>query len=118
MGEMSQLSVVEAQKVVVGSLLWWPDCSLLWWWGRSAVELLLLILRVTAPILLLLRSVQLTSRWGIHHTVLRRSTARTTTDRGSNHHPLPLLLLGLNNSLHRPLLINCGTHQVIVGQVG
>jgi hypothetical protein len=34
------------------------------------------------------------------------------------HHPLPLLLLGLNNGLHCPLLINGGTHQFIVGPVG
>jgi hypothetical protein len=73
-GEMSQLPAVEARKVTVGSLLWWPDCILLWRWGRSAVELLLLLLLlrllllklprlelwVIAPILLLLWSTQLT----------------------------------------------------------
>jgi hypothetical protein len=89
MGKVSQLSTVEARKIVVGSLLWCPDCSLLRWWGRSMVELLrlllwlllllmelpFLILRGIAPILLLLRSVQLTPRWGIHHAVLGRSTA-------------------------------------------
>jgi hypothetical protein len=67
---MSQLPAVEAQKVTVGSLLWWPDCNLLWQWGRSTIELLLLLPRlhllllelprlelwVTAPILLLLWS--------------------------------------------------------------
>jgi hypothetical protein len=67
---MSQLPAVEAQKVTVGSLLWWPDCNLLWRWGRSTIELLLLLPRlhllllelprlelwVTAPILLLLWS--------------------------------------------------------------
>jgi hypothetical protein len=67
---MSQLSIVEARKIVVGSLLLWPDYSLLWWWGRSTVELLLLLLLrllqlklpqlelwVIATVLLLLRSV-------------------------------------------------------------
>jgi hypothetical protein len=43
-GEMSQLPAVEARKVMVGSLLWWPDYNLLWQWGRSTVELLLLLL--------------------------------------------------------------------------
>jgi hypothetical protein len=79
------------------------------------LELSLLVLRAIAPILLLLRSVQLTPRWAMHHVVLRRSTTRTTTDRGSRHHPLPLLLLSLSNGLHRPLLINGSTRQVIVG---
>jgi hypothetical protein len=70
MGEMSQLPAVEARKVTVGSLLWWPDCNLLWRWGRSMIELLLLRLLllelpwlelwVIAPILLLLWSMQLT----------------------------------------------------------
>jgi hypothetical protein len=41
-----------------------------------------------------------------------------TTARGSRHHPLPLLLLSLNNGFHRPLLINGSTHQVIVGYIG
>jgi hypothetical protein len=66
---MSQLFVVEAQKAAVGSLLWWPDCSLLWQWGRSMVELLLLLLKLPqlelwaiALVLLLLRSAQLTPR--------------------------------------------------------
>jgi hypothetical protein len=73
---MSQLSVVEARKAVVGSLLWRPDRNLLQWWGRSTVELLLLPLllwlwslklpwlelRAIAPILLLLWSMQLTPR--------------------------------------------------------
>jgi hypothetical protein len=58
------------------------------------VELLLLLLLwllllklprlelwVIAPIPLLLWSTQLTSRWGIHHTVHGRSTARATTAR-------------------------------------
>jgi hypothetical protein len=65
---MSQLPTVEAQKAMVGSLLWWTDRNLLQWWGRSTVKLLLLPLllwlyslklpwlelRVIAPILLLL----------------------------------------------------------------
>jgi hypothetical protein len=71
---MFQLSVVEARKAVAGCLLWRPDSNLLQWWGRSMVELLLLPhlllplslilpwleLRMTAPILLLLWSTQLT----------------------------------------------------------
>jgi hypothetical protein len=78
--------------------------------------LLLLVLQATVPILLLLRSAQLTSRWGIHHAVLRRSTARTTTGRRSRHHLFPLLLVSLSNILDQPLLIDGGTCQVIVGQ--
>jgi hypothetical protein len=67
-------------------------------WSRSTVELqllllLLLLLRLMhlelpllellaiAPILLLLWSMQLTPRWGIHHAILGRSIARTTTAR-------------------------------------
>jgi hypothetical protein len=106
---MTQLSVVDAWKAAVGSLLCWPDCSLLWRWGRSMVELLLLLrllllkllqleLWTIALVLLLLQSAQLTSRWGIHHAVLRRSTARTTTGKGGRH--LPLLLIGLSDSLY------------------
>jgi hypothetical protein len=75
------------------------------------LELSLLVLWAIAPILLLLRSAQLTPRWGIHLAVLRTSTARTTTDRESRHHPLPLLLIGLSNGLHHPLLINGCTRQ-------
>jgi hypothetical protein len=127
---MPHLPAVEAWEVVGGKLLWRPDGSLLWWWSMSMVELLLLLLLLQllllelpllelwaiAPILLLLRSAQLTLRWGIHHVVLRRSTARTTTSRGSKHHPLPLplLLIGLSNGLHQPLLINGSTRQFIV----
>jgi hypothetical protein len=67
-------------------------------WSRSTVELqllllLLLLLRLMhlelpllellaiAPILLLLWSMQLTPRWGLHHAILGRSIARTTTAR-------------------------------------
>jgi hypothetical protein len=57
---MSQLSVVEGQKATVRSLLWWTDYNLLQ--GRSMVELLLLELWAIAPVLLLLRSAQLTPR--------------------------------------------------------
>jgi hypothetical protein len=123
---MSQLPAVEAQKVVVGSLLWWPDCNMLWRWGRSMVELLLLLLLLLelprlelwaiAPIMLLLWSTQLTPRWGIHHVVLGRSTARTTTASESRHHPLSLFLIGLSNGLHHPLLVNGCTWQPIVQQ--
>jgi hypothetical protein len=110
---MSQLSAVVAWKATVESLLWWPDYSLLWRWGRSTVELLLLLLLSLlllklskmelweiAPVLLLLRSVQLTPRWAIHHVVLGRSTARTNTSSESTHHLLSLFLIGLSNSLH------------------
>jgi hypothetical protein len=125
-GEVSNFSTIVAWKAADGSLLWWTDYSLLRRWSMSRVELLLLllllrlelpllVLRPIAPILLLLRSVNLTPRWSIHHAVLRRSTTRTTTDRGSRHHHLPLLLLGLSNDLHHPLLINDSTRQVTVG---
>jgi hypothetical protein len=124
------LPTIEAWKVASGKLLWRPNCSLLRWWCRSTVEPLLLLLCrlllelpqlelwVIAPILLLLRSTQLTPRWGIHHAVLGRSTARTTTTSGSRHHPLSLLLIGLNNGLHHPLLINGCTRPLIVRQAG
>jgi hypothetical protein len=78
------------------------------------LELPLLVLWVIASILLLLRSMQLTPRWGIHHAVLRRSTARTTTGRGSRNHSLPLLLIDLSNGFHQPFLINGCTCQFIV----
>jgi hypothetical protein len=60
-------------KLLAGKLLWGPDGSLLRWWNRSPVELLLLLLLVlwiVAPIMLLLRSAQLTHRQGIHHRYL------------------------------------------------
>jgi hypothetical protein len=56
-------------------------------------------------------------RWGIHHAVLWRSTARTTAASGSRHHPLPLFLIGLSNDLHHPLLVDGCTRQLIVQQV-
>jgi hypothetical protein len=129
---MSQLSVVEGWKAVVRSLQWRPDHNLLQWWGRSTVELLLLPLllwlwslklpwlelRVIAPILLLLWSTQLTPRWGIHHAILWRSTARITTSRRSWHHLLPLFLIGLGNGLHHPFLVSGCTCQLVVRQVG
>jgi hypothetical protein len=127
LSEVTHLPTVEAWKVTGGKLLWWPDGSLLWWWGRGTVELLLLWLLlllelsrlklwVMDSILLLLWSTQLTPRWSIHHTVLRRSTARTTTARRSRHHPLPLFLIGLSNGLHHPLLVNGCTCQLIIRQ--
>jgi hypothetical protein len=85
------------------------------------VELLLLLLELPqmelwamAPILLLLWSTQLTPRWGIHHAVLWRSTARTTAASGFEHHPLSLFLIGLSNGLHHPLLVDGCTCQLIV----
>jgi hypothetical protein len=127
---MSQLPVVEAQKVTVGSLLWWPDYNLLWQWVRSTVELLLLLLLlwllwlelswlelwVIAPILLLLWSTQPTPRWDIHHVVHGRSIARTTTASGSRHHPLSLFLISLINNLHYPPLVDGFTCQLVVRQ--
>jgi hypothetical protein len=115
-----------AGKVTGRNVLWCPNGSLLQWWCRSTVELLLLCLLelprlelwVIAPVLLWLRLAQLISRWGIHHALLGRSTARTTTVSGSRHHLLSLFLIGLSNGLHYPLLINGGTHQFIVGKVG
>jgi hypothetical protein len=71
-----------------------------------------------APILLLLWLMQLTPRWGIHHVVLWRSTARTTAANGSRHHPLPLFLIGLSNDLHHRLLVNGCTRQLVVRQAG
>jgi hypothetical protein len=75
--KVAHLPAVEAWKVAGGKLLWWPDGSLLWRWSRGTVELLLLLLELPrlelwamAPILLLMWSTQLTSRWGIHHAVL------------------------------------------------
>jgi hypothetical protein len=94
-----------------------------WLWGRSTVvllllqlQLLLLILRVIAPILLLMPT-QLSYRWGRHHAVLQRSTAGPTTSRGSKHDPLLFLLFGLYTSLHGSLLVNGSTCQIVVGQV-
>jgi hypothetical protein len=113
--------MVEAWKVVGRKLLWRPDDSLLWLWSRSTIELLLLLLLrllllklpwlelwLIAPILLLLLlwSTQLIPRWGIHHVVHGRSTARTITASGSKHHLCPLLLINLRNGLHHSLLIN------------
>jgi hypothetical protein len=129
---MSQLSAVEARKVVAGCLLWRPDSNLLQWWGRSTIELLLLPhllwllslklswleLRAIAPILLLLWSTQLTPRRGIHHAVLRGSNARITTSHRSWHHLLPLFLIGLGNGLHHPFLVSGCTCQLVVRQVG
>jgi hypothetical protein len=100
--------------------------SLPWWWVRSMVDLLLLLLSllespslelwVIAPILRLLWLMQLTLMWGIHHAVLGRSTARTTTASRSMHHLLSLFLIGLSNSLHHPLLVDGCTCQLIVRQ--
>jgi hypothetical protein len=55
-------------------------------------------------------------RWGIHHAVLGRSTARTTTVNGSRHHRLPPFLIGLCNGLHHPFLVDGCTCQLIVRQ--
>jgi hypothetical protein len=71
-----------------------------------------------APILLLLWLTQLTPWWGIHHAVLGRTTARTTTTDRSRYHLLPLLLNNLSNGLHHSLLINGHTCQLIVRQAG
>jgi hypothetical protein len=120
--EVAHLPTVEAWKVVGGKLLWWPNGNLLRWWSRGTVELLLELSRLElwamAPILLLMWSTQLTPRWGIHHAILWRSTARTTTARGSRYHLLPLFLNGLSNGLHHPLLVDGCTRQLVVRQAG
>jgi hypothetical protein len=84
--KVAHLPAVKAGKVAGGKLLWWLDGSLWRRWSRGTIELLLLLHRLLllelprlelwaiAPILLLLWSTQLTSRWGIHHAVLERST--------------------------------------------
>jgi hypothetical protein len=119
--KVAHFPTVEAWKVAGRKLLGRPDGSLLRRWSRGTVKLLLLLLElprvelwVIAPILLLLWSMQLTPRWGIHHVVLGRSTARTTTASGSRHHPLLLFLIGLSNSLHHPLLVDGCTCQLIL----
>jgi hypothetical protein len=123
--EVAQLPTVEAWKVAGGKLLWSLDGSLLRSCGRGTVELLLRLLLLElsrlklwamAPVLLLLWSTQLTPRWGIHHTVLQRSTARTTTACKSRHQLLPLFLISLSKGLHHPLLVNGRTCQLIVRQ--
>jgi hypothetical protein len=102
-----------ARKTGGCDLLWWPCCYLLHLWGRHKVVLLLLMLRLE---LLLLGLAQLTLEWGIHHTILWRNTARPIPTRGSMRHPLPLFLVGLNNGLHHPLLVDGCTCQLIVRQ--
>jgi hypothetical protein len=127
--KVTHLPTVEAWEVVGRKLLWWPDGSLLRRWCRGTIELLLLPLLwllllelprlelwAMGPILLLLWSTQLSPRWGIHHALLWRSTARTTAASVSRHHPLPLFLIGLSNSLHHPLLANGCTCQLVVRQ--
>jgi hypothetical protein len=120
---------IEAWKVASGKLLRWPDGSLLRQWCRGTVELLLLLLLwllllelsqlelwAITPILLLLWSMQLSHRWGIHHTILWRNTARTITASRSWHHHLSLFLIGLSNGLHDPLLVNGCTCQLTMRQ--
>jgi hypothetical protein len=80
------------------------------------LELPWLELWAIALILLLLWSTQLTLRWGIHHAILGRSTARTTTSSGCRHHPLSLFLIVLSNGLHHPLLVDGCTCQLVVRQ--
>jgi hypothetical protein len=124
--KVAHLLTVEAWKVAGRKLLWRPDGSPLRWWSRGTVELLLLLQRLLllelpllelwaiALILLLLWSMQLTPRWGIHHAVLGRSTARTTTTSRSMHHLLSLFLIDLSNGLQHPILIDGCTCQLIV----
>jgi hypothetical protein len=125
LSKVPHLPVLVAGKVTGGKLLWWPDVCLLQWWGSSIVKLLLLLLELPwlelwaiAPVLLLLRSAQLTPRWRIHHVVLRRSTARTTTASGSRQHLLSVFLIGLSSGLHHSLLINSYSCQFIIRQTG
>jgi hypothetical protein len=121
------LPIVVVGGVIGGKLPWRPDGILLQRWGRSMVELLLLLLLLELPrlelwavalVLVLPWSVQLTPRWGIHHAVLERSTARTTNASGSRHHLLSLFLICLNDDLHHSLLFNSCTSQPIVQQTG
>ncbi len=126
--KVAHLPAVEAWKVAGRKLLWWHVGSLLRQWSRGTVALLLLRLLLLelprlelwamAPILLLLWLTQLTPRWGIHHAVLGRSTARTTTASRSRHHPLSLFVIGLSNGLHHPLLVDGYTRQFVVRQAG
>jgi hypothetical protein len=82
MGKVVDLFAIVAWKTGSCRLLRWPKCSLLRLWSRSMVLrlelLLLLVLRAIASVLLL-RLTWLSYGWGIHHTVLQRSTARPTT---------------------------------------
>jgi hypothetical protein len=106
--KVPHLSAVVAGKVTGRKQLWWPDGSLLQQWGSSTIELLQLCLLellwmelwTIALLLLRLQLTQLTPKWGIHHAVLGRSTARTTIASGSRHHLLSLFLIVLNNGLH------------------
>jgi hypothetical protein len=67
--KVAHFSAVEAWNIADGKLLWWPDGILLWRCRRPVeLLLLLLVLQAVAPILLLLRSAQLTPRWGIQLT--------------------------------------------------
>jgi hypothetical protein len=123
---VAHLYVVVGWKVAGRKLLWRPDGSLLWQWSRVTVELLQLLLLelprlklwVIAPILLLLWLTQLTLGWRVHHAVLGRSIARTTTANGSRHHPLSLFLIGLSNGLHHSFVVDGYTRQLIVRQAG
>jgi hypothetical protein len=72
---------------------------------------------LTAPVLLLLWSAQLTPRCCIHHAVFGRRNTRTTTASGCRQHLLSLFLIGLSNGLHHSLLINSFTCQLIVRQI-
>jgi hypothetical protein len=81
------------------------------------LELPLFKLWLTAPVLLLLWSAQLTPRWCIHHAVFGRRNTRTTTPSGCRQHLLSLFLIGLSNGLHHSLLINSFTCQLIVRQI-
>jgi hypothetical protein len=125
--EVAHLPTVEAWKDAGGKQLWWPNGSLMRRWSRGTVDLLLLLLLrllllqlprlelwAMAPILLLMWSMLLTPRWGIHHAVLSSSTAITTAASGSRLHPLPLFLISLSNGLHHPLLVDGCTCQLIV----
>jgi hypothetical protein len=126
--KVAHLPTVVAWKVASRKLLWWPDGGLLQRQSRSTVELLLLLLLrlllelprfqmwAIALILLLLWSVQLNPKWGIHHVVLGRSTARSTTASRYRHHLFPLLLINLSHDLHHSLLIDGCTRQLIVQQ--
>jgi hypothetical protein len=80
------------------------DCHLLlllcWW---SAVVLLLLLWAIAPE--LWRRAAWLSRGWGVDHTVLRGSTARTASG-GSRHCPLPFLLFNRFTGLNGALLVN------------
>jgi hypothetical protein len=75
-GEVADFPVIVAPVTDRCKLLWWPDCHLLLLLSWRSTVVLLLLLWAVAPELWW-RAVRLSRRWGINHTVLQGSTART-----------------------------------------